>query len=259
MSTSLSLKGYIIKILIIFVLLISSNAYSFELIAHRGISGKAKENTIESIRNSWEVGANAVEIDVRISKDEVLYLLHDDEINGRKIRALSFQELLNLDKDINKLESIFSLGVPEGYYILDLKDDGDVFVKRIKSLFMSVIFPTNKIAFQSYDLKLLKSLKRDLPNSQIILISKLKRKFPWIIKPSNSKLINKLNENNISIVSIKGRSFIDRDYIKGFKDREIKVIIWNINDFNRINFYRDIGVDGVVTDTISEYMNIIQR
>ena len=248
-----------IKLLVILLLTISSNAYAFELIAHRGKSGKAKENTIEAISNSWGIGANAVEIDVRISKDEVLYLFHDDKIDGAKIEALSFQELLKLDNDICKLETIFNLDVPEGYYILDLKNDGDVFAKRIKSLFKSTNFPMSKIAFQSYDLKLLKLLKRELPNSQIILISKLKKEFPWIVEPSNSKLIKILSENNISIVSIKGRSFVDKYFIKGFKDRGIKVIIWNINNFDRINFYRNIGVDGVVTDKSSEYINVIQR
>ena len=44
-----------------------------------------------------------------------------------------------------------------------------------------------------------------------------------------------------------------------FKDRGIKVLVWNINDFSRIHYYKEIGVDGVITDKISEYENMINR
>lgn len=117
----------------------------------------------------------------------------------------------------------------------------------------------NKIAFQSHDLKLLKSLQHAFPAAHIIFLSKIKRTFPWITKPSNSSLLNKLNENNISTVSLKGRNFIDKHFIRGFKDSGIKVLVWNINDLSRIDYYKKIGIDGVITDKIYEYKHMIER
>jgi len=48
------------------------------VVAHRGASGDAPENTIAAIRLAAEQGATAVEIDVSISADGIAYVHHDD-------------------------------------------------------------------------------------------------------------------------------------------------------------------------------------
>ena len=51
------------------------------VIAHRGFSERFPENTLEAIKGALEAGADGVEIDARISKDGVVYCLHDDTLN----------------------------------------------------------------------------------------------------------------------------------------------------------------------------------
>ena len=51
------------------------------VIAHRGFSERFPENTLEAINGALEAGADGVEIDARISKDGVVYCLHDDTLN----------------------------------------------------------------------------------------------------------------------------------------------------------------------------------
>ena len=51
------------------------------VIAHRGFSEKYPENTLEAVQGALEAGADGVEIDARISKDGVIYCLHDDTLN----------------------------------------------------------------------------------------------------------------------------------------------------------------------------------
>ena len=51
------------------------------VIAHRGFSEKYPENTLEAINGALEAGADGVEIDARISKDGIIYCLHDDTLN----------------------------------------------------------------------------------------------------------------------------------------------------------------------------------
>ena len=57
------------------------------IVAHRGASADAPENTIAAIRLAAEQGAKAVEIDVSISADGIAYVHHDDTLerctNGR--------------------------------------------------------------------------------------------------------------------------------------------------------------------------------
>ena len=49
-------------------------------IAHRGARSLAPENTMPAIRKAWEIGADAVEIDVGITRDGQLIILHDETL-----------------------------------------------------------------------------------------------------------------------------------------------------------------------------------
>jgi len=70
-------------------------------VAHRGDPYRARENTLPSIRSALERGADAVEIDVRVTRDGVPVLLHDatlDRLWGCDLRLdrLRHQELTEL-------------------------------------------------------------------------------------------------------------------------------------------------------------------
>jgi len=67
------------------------NEKKFYVVAHRA-GGRtadylpASENTLEMIRLSERLGANAIEIDVKLSKDRIPFLYHDKTINSRLVR-----------------------------------------------------------------------------------------------------------------------------------------------------------------------------
>ena len=52
-----------------------------KLIGHRGVRGLAPENTLQSIKKAIELNIKWVEIDVKISKDHIPFLLHDNDLN----------------------------------------------------------------------------------------------------------------------------------------------------------------------------------
>src|SRR5581483_6718835 len=51
------------------------------IIAHRGASHDAPENTLAAIRLGFEQGADFVEVDVRLTADRQIVLLHDETTN----------------------------------------------------------------------------------------------------------------------------------------------------------------------------------
>jgi glycerophosphoryl diester phosphodiesterase len=72
------------------------------IIAHRGASGSAPENTIPAFRLALEQGADAIELDVRLTADGIPVVLHDarlDRTTGRRalLRQLTLTELGALD------------------------------------------------------------------------------------------------------------------------------------------------------------------
>ncbi len=72
------------------------------IIGHRGSAGLAPENTLASIRRAHEEGAGWVEFDVKLTKDGVPILMHDDRLgrttNGKgKVALTTHDEIRGLD------------------------------------------------------------------------------------------------------------------------------------------------------------------
>lgn len=99
------------------------------LIAHRGASGHAPENTLAAFRLALEMGAKAVELDVHQARDGELVVIHDEDLKrtGRRkgrIRDLSWKELSSVDVGgdrIPLLEEVMDLIAGKAELHLELK------------------------------------------------------------------------------------------------------------------------------------------
>lgn len=80
------------------------------VVAHRGDSAGGGENTLEALQRAVAMGADALEFDVRMTKDAVAVLLHDANLdrttNGRgKLNAYTFDEVRTLNADARNSRS----------------------------------------------------------------------------------------------------------------------------------------------------------
>jgi len=72
------------------------------LVAHRGASGSAPENTMAAFRLALEMKVHGIELDVHMSRDGAIVVIHDSRVdrtsNGRgKVGAMTLPELQSLD------------------------------------------------------------------------------------------------------------------------------------------------------------------
>jgi glycerophosphoryl diester phosphodiesterase len=105
------------------------------VVAHRGDPYRVRENTLDSVRSALELGADAVEIDVRLTRDGVPVLLHDATLkllwgHDRPLASLSADEVRGLtDGGVPTLAE--ALAVAEGARLmLDLPGTPDVKAAR---------------------------------------------------------------------------------------------------------------------------------
>jgi glycerophosphoryl diester phosphodiesterase len=73
-----------------------------ELYGHRGAAYEAPENTLTGFAYAWKIGVRAFELDVRLSADQQLVILHDESLQrtsgvARKVGELSAAELAELN------------------------------------------------------------------------------------------------------------------------------------------------------------------
>jgi glycerophosphoryl diester phosphodiesterase len=98
-----------------------------QLIAHRGASGHAPENTMAAFKLALELGAKAVELDIHQTKDRELAVIHDFDLKrvGRRkasVKSLAMKELADVDVGSWFDKRFKSEGVPPLEEVLDLCD-----------------------------------------------------------------------------------------------------------------------------------------
>ncbi|MEV7876648.1 glycerophosphodiester phosphodiesterase [Streptomyces microflavus] len=105
-------------------------------VGHRGDPYRARENTLPSIRSALDRGADAVEIDVRVTRDGVPVLLHDATLErlwgqDRRVDRLTHQEVLELTGGgvPTLAEALAAAG--EHRVMVDLPGSTDASVKKI--------------------------------------------------------------------------------------------------------------------------------
>ena len=75
---------------------------SFRVIAHRGASAHAPENTLPAFERAIEMGASEVELDIRFSADEEIMVFHDDDLQRKtghlgRVRHHTAEDLSRMD------------------------------------------------------------------------------------------------------------------------------------------------------------------
>ncbi|NGO15555.1 glycerophosphodiester phosphodiesterase [Streptomyces sp. HC44] len=94
-------------------------------VAHRGDPYRVRENTIDSLRSALQRGADAVEFDVRLTRDDVPVLLHDATLkrlweHDRPLLSLSSDEVRGLTAGgIPTLEEVLK-STDHGRFMVDL-------------------------------------------------------------------------------------------------------------------------------------------
>lgn len=96
--------------------------------AHRGWSEKYPENTILAFEKALELGVDQIELDIRITKDDQLVVIHDATVdrttNGTgAVNSFTLAELQQLDAGIKKGEEFKGLRIPTFLEFMDLIKD----------------------------------------------------------------------------------------------------------------------------------------
>jgi glycerophosphoryl diester phosphodiesterase len=106
------------------------------VVAHRGDPYRVRENTVASLRSALELGADAVEIDVRLTRDGVPVLLHDETLkrlweHERPLASLSADEVRGLtDGGVPTLAEALAAADGGGRLMLDLPGTREVRTAR---------------------------------------------------------------------------------------------------------------------------------
>ena len=205
-----------------------------KIIGHRGVKNLAPENTLDSISKAFDIGLHWVEVDVKITKDNVPFLLHDDSLerttNGHGLANLKkYSEIKLLDAGYyfyNKKTKIYPPSLQEVLELIRQKkkslnielkpNKGFEQLNVIKTIEVIEKFSDLEIYYSSFDIDSCILLKEILPKSHCGLliddfeiiklqdIIELCNKFDFFLCGLNYKIVSKdiidvFNYNKISL------------------------------------------------------------
>jgi len=238
-----------------------------KLIGHRGVKDLCPENTLESILKAFDLGLSFVEIDVKISKDRVPILLHDDTLdrttngsglaidhdyeNIKKLDAGKFFYKGNTNIFVPKLEDILSLCTNyNGSLNIELKPNKKFEKENVYQIY-KIIKNINQIDifFSSFDM------------ISILEISKL---YPLSIR---SFLLDDFKDYNIDdLISISinhdlkicglNIDLVNADIIKKIKETDMLITVYSDKNINlsSANDIFSLGVDSIFVDNPLDFL-----
>ena len=148
------------------------------VIGHRGAAGLELENTATSLHRALSLGVDAIEIDVRTTKDRHVVLCHDADLTkiaGKdiKIEDSTLQELqaikLNDGSRLITLEHALEIA-KNVLLIIELKDGG--YEQELLGILSR--YPENNFVLASFNHPFLINLKQLNPNLKIFLAERTK-------------------------------------------------------------------------------------
>lgn len=246
----------------------SSRSHAVEIVGHRGASHDAPENTLASFRLAWAQNADAAELDVYLSKDGEVVVIHDKTTNrlGHRDRRVADQTLAELKQlDVGRWkgekwagERIPTLAevlptIPDGKRLfIEIKCGPEVIPRLVDVLRESHKRPeqTCLIGF-SYDV--MKQAKHELPATKCYWIVELKQDKQtgrWL--PNLDELITKTKQAGLDGLDFgDGRVVwpaLDRDFVTKIKKAGLAVHVWTVDSAKQASQLEQAGVDGITTN-----------
>jgi glycerophosphoryl diester phosphodiesterase len=227
------------------------------LIAHRGGSLEAPENTLASFRHAIEVGAKYVELDVQMSKDGVLVVIHDDTLdrttNGTgPVGDYTYDELKKLDAGSHFAPEYSGETIPTLRGVLELCASANVgVVIEIKSphLYPGMVEKTALlladmkahgsnnywcISFDHDAIRRLRALDPTLPMGYLYAPSEQMFVFPDATVQAYCPYFR--------------TALAHPDQVEQARSMGKNVFVYTVNEEDDVRSLADIGVVGLVTD-----------
>jgi glycerophosphoryl diester phosphodiesterase len=234
-----------------------------EIIAHRGASRDAPENTLASLRLGFEQGADVGEMDIRLTRDDQVVLMHDST-TGRTamvdlaIRETSLTVLKRLDagrrrgiawarERIPTLDEALSI-LPAGRrYFVEIKCGPEILLPLERSLRWRAAPP--RIAIIGFDWETMREAKLFFPKLEVYWLSAFKReRANKNRKPSADRLIERALAANLDGLNLLHTGPIDATFVRKAHRAGLKVYVWTVDSPRRARRLAALGIDGLATN-----------
>ena len=237
------------------------------LAAHRGNSADNYENSVEAFAAAYEDGATHIELDLQVSKDGKIVIMHDDSLNrttngaglisnltwaqisGCKIIRNSAGTVLGSGTNIPCLEDVYEeFGGKDCVLIIEIKCEDTRLTSELARITREYNMEKNVVIISFYDgsigkINQLESLARDFPS-----VASASLQTPSLSAPANSLLTLARNNSTFDYST----PTVSENVLKIYAARGYSPWVWTVNGKNAIQAAWKSGAVGVTTDRVKD-------
>lgn len=234
-------------------------------IAHRGASYLAPENTVAAANLAWELGADAVEIDVYLTKDNRVMALHDKDTKRttggkRNLTIKDTPSLMLRDLDVGswKDEKYKGEKIPFISELIETVPKGKMLVVEIKT--GSEILPhlkrtieksgkQDQMIFICFGWETILDTKKEFPDNACYWLSSSRRGLKKKMEEAAQAGLEGVNLNY---------NIIDEEVVQMAKENNLEVLTWTVDDPGIAKKLTGLGVAAITTNRpkwLKEEMN----
>ena len=211
------------------------------VIGHRGAKFYALENTVNSIKKAVVLKSDMIELDIRLTKDNIPIIIHDKKINrttdGKgRVSKLTLKEIKKFNTNGEKVPTLNQVlrTFKKQIFNLDIKEYKAVLPA------LKIIYKNNaeeRIKICSRRAKVLQLVKHFNPQIETAMVYQ----FPFrrVMKLANELGMQAIHPNHY---------FATKRLIKRAHKNNLRVNAWTVNNKNKIQKLINKEIDGIVTD-----------
>lgn len=213
----------------------------FLTVGHRGVMGVEPENTLRSFRRAEREGVDQIELDLHLSKDGALVVMHDETVDrttdgSGRIRDLTLAEIRGLDAGLGEPVPVFeevldTVGRP---IQAEIKDTA---AARVLAKVLDEREETGRVSVLSFHDDALAEIHALLPEVRTVLVA----------SDLGPDLVPRAQAVGARLVSL-DLTRLSLDVVRACQAAGIAVMAWSVNTPQDWALARALGLDGAATD-----------
>ena len=241
--------------------IIAGHAEEPLIVAHRGASRDAPENTIPAFQLAWEQGADAIEGDFHLSKDGEIVCFHDADtkrVAGTQlvVRQSTLAELKQQDVGathgvafngtrIPTIAEVFAT-IPQGKKIfIEVKCGAEIIPTLLNEIDQSGL-TQEQIVVISFNKQVIQQLKIKAPQYKASWLCSFNKQETGEITPALATVLKTLKQ--IQADGLSSNTAVPASVIEAVSQQGYEWHVWTINDLKTARRMQALGVLSITTD-----------
>ena len=231
-------------------------AEPLKVIAHRGASDLAPENTLASVELAWRLGADAVEVDVRLTRDGRIVAIHDETTDRTAglhldVAATHSSQLRQLDVGRHKhpkfageripyLEEVLQTVPPGRQLFVEIKCGPEILPPLVQTIASSDQRP--QVVTIGFNLDTVKAAKEAMPDVPAYWLCDKR-----VFVSYERSIAEKAKAGGVDGLDVHW-SGVTRRFIRAVKAAGLRLYIWTVDDPAQAFRLKAMGADGITTN-----------